>query len=146
MWNETDLAYAAGIIDGEGCIYIDRYKDKRRNEEKNMNYVLRVKVAMTDLIAPAWLLKFGGSVRTYNYKTPKFKPIHIWTINSDKAIDFLSLIFPFIKIKKAQIETAIDFQKTKSGYCCRKSSSLNVIQFREQLAVKMRQLNQREAA
>ena len=27
-WDKTDLAYAAGIIDGEGCIYIDNKKER----------------------------------------------------------------------------------------------------------------------
>lgn len=133
-----DLAYAAGIIDGEGCIYIDRFVDKRRPNTRN--YVLRVKVAMTDFEVPYWFEEmFGGFVSVYKRKDVNCRPAAIWGITNKRAIDFLNLIKPFIKIKQRQIEIAEEFEKT----ILRDKSKNRQTLLREVLFAAMQNMNQR---
>ena len=112
--DKTDLAYAAGIIDGEGCIYIDHWKDLRR--PGTINYLLRIQVAMVDKEVPYWLEgKFGGTtwlVEKSKYDGSNRKNQLVWKISNKQAIDFLSLIKPFIQVKYRQIEIAEEFDKT----------------------------------
>ena len=42
----ADLAWAAGIIDGEGSIFI--MKQQRKDRERDHNYILRISVQSTD--------------------------------------------------------------------------------------------------
>lgn len=152
-YKKTDLAYAAGLIDCDGCIYIDRFQSKKQG--RSLTYVLRVKFAQTDKQAIEYLNQlFGGSWRTYDYKNEKRlgkKPLHIWQINNRNAAKFLQIIRPYLKIKIKQSDVAIEFAETlfehgkgprKDGrdYRCLPNE---ILESREKLAIKMRQLNQR---
>jgi hypothetical protein len=60
---ETDYAYCAGLIDSDGTIYIDRFRDKRKKHGLYM-YALRIKVGQSDDDAIKWLSDvFGGKYR-----------------------------------------------------------------------------------
>ena len=149
--SETDKAYIAGIIDGEGCIYIDNWKDTRGRP--NRCYIIRVKVAMTDREVPEWLSSVvGGSCRNYDCrkKNNNHKIIYIWSYCGTKTIDFLKIIKPYLKIKHKQAEVAIEFRKTlfdnhergRSGHFL--AISKTIIKIKEKLHKQMKSLNQRE--
>ena len=114
LQNEIELAYAAGLIDGEGTIYLDRFKS-----HKTISYVVRVKIAMADKEATQWMEQiFGGKCRKYdyaNYPSNNKRPLYIWSINGKKAIAFFKDLLPYLKIKIKQAETAIAFEKTMQG-------------------------------
>ena len=102
---ETDLAYAAGIVDGEGCVYIYR--------NGNGHYSMRLSVDMTDLIAIRWLREtFGGSTYTWQ-PSGNNKRMFRWGVFGFNAQEFLRLILPYMKTKKSQAEVAIEFQDLK---------------------------------
>ncbi len=143
---KTDLAYAAGIIDGDGCIYIDRFKDKKKKHGL-YTYVLRVKVCQSDNQAVIWLSEtFGGSWREYPYHKYKYsankKPLFIWQINNMKAVELLKIIKPYMKIKIKQAETGIQYEDTLAPNTNKPMLS-KYREHKELLAVKMRDLNQR---
>jgi hypothetical protein len=89
--NEIDLAYIAGIIDGEGSIGINKIKNY--NGTNTTYYRLLVQVCMVEGCIPQWLCDAFG------------------------AVSFLKVILPYLKIKKEQAEIAIEFQsqRMKSG-------------------------------
>jgi len=108
---KTDLAYAAGIVDGEGCIAIHKQYAKRSW------FSLTVQVTSTN----EWLCEymkfmFGGTVRshpqTYNGSQ---KLIWRWTICSYKASEFLQLIMPYLNLKRPQAELGIKFQSARDS-------------------------------
>lgn len=106
---EMELAYMAGIIDGEGCITINH----ARNWECLTGYtnMLQVKVAMTNYKVPYWLLdKCGGSLR--EHQPINHKLVFIWTIGSRQAANLLNQLLPYLKITKEQAEVAIKFQES----------------------------------
>jgi len=103
----TELAYMAGIIDGEGCITINHARSWQcLSGYTNM---LQIKVAMTTYQVPYWLLdKCGGSLRE---QPSAHKLIYVWTISSRQASNLLSQLLPYLKNTKAQAEAAIKFQE-----------------------------------
>lgn len=108
----TDLAYTAGIIDGEGCIHIRKQWDKRY--KGCYKYTMMVSLASTDEWLPRWLqLAWGGSVRLNDRSkdNPKWKSAYQWQVASRIALLFLEAISPYLIIKKPQAEIAISFQK-----------------------------------
>ena len=111
---ENKLAYAAGIIDGEGCISI--YKKPIRNGQyqgKLTNYHLTVVVTQKDGKMVDWLYgNFGGSVSLHKkWERPDEKCwTHEWTLNYQNAANFLKQVLPFLVSKKKQAEIAIRFQ------------------------------------
>ena len=108
---KTDLAYVAGIFDGEGCVCL------RIN--KGRYYSLDISVANTNEWLMQWLkFAFGGNFYAMQAKTRKaqnWKPCWRWTITGNKGSSFLKLILPYLRLKKPQAELAIKFQEARRG-------------------------------
>ncbi len=104
----TDLAYVAGIIDGEGCISFSGNPTK----SSHYNYIL-VQVVNTNEWLIRWLhMAFGGRFHLRKDKREKakgWKPTYQWSIGSMDALKFLELVYPYLKIKKPQAEIAIKY-------------------------------------
>lgn len=101
----ADLAYTAGIIDGEGCIGI--YPQQKKW------FRLNVTVSNTNEWLIQWFkFNYGGHITSYpEHGTRKDK--WVWEIWTKQAGKFLELIIPYLKIKKPQAELAIRFQQQK---------------------------------
>src|SRR2546428_375255 len=70
--SDAELAYAAGLIDGEGCITIDKCGGKSRftkYKSRNAGLILRVRVYNANKRLIAFLAeRFGGAVSAARYK------------------------------------------------------------------------------
>jgi hypothetical protein len=120
LWNNTDLAYLAGLIDGEGTI---RYHEKRRKDPRSRQpdgkYLQRnwqVSVFNTNLLVLEWCRKtFGG------YLTEKGsgslpgskKTNYVWWLTSKKSRDVITACLPYLKIKKQRAEVFLSGKSTK---------------------------------
>lgn len=99
---ELRAAYAAGIIDGEGCITASF-----RPEYGEYGQV-RVCVGNTDEAMIKWLQQhFGGSV--YNY--PTTKKMFQWHIFCKNAEKFLRIVLPYLITKKEEALIALELRK-----------------------------------
>jgi hypothetical protein len=89
-----ELAYAAGLFDGEGSISLVRQKNNRSHSPQ-------VAVASTDHEVLDWLQKrFGGSIVTKQpYKT-NHSVSYDWRLTDRRALNFLQLIRPFLVIER----------------------------------------------
>jgi hypothetical protein len=115
---KIDLAYMAGVFDGEGCICIS--KAMPREGRHHPGYHLECAVSMANEYLPAlFRFCFGGSIYLYQHKNPKHKPTWEWHISARKARAFLMRILPYLTIKKGEAELAIKFQNAKrnGGRC-----------------------------
>lgn len=116
---KTDLAYTAGIIDGEGWVSLGRNGGIKG--DKSISLVIGVENTNEWLIR--WLhFAFGGNFNTIRIRTPQRQPIWRWTLSANKALEFLNLIYPYLRIKKPQADIAIKFQERKMKRQCRKLS------------------------
>lgn len=103
-------AYAAGIIDGEGTVGIERKQVKERHSHR-----VYVCVGNTNADIIEWLHdNFGGNTMYNKDRGDKNNDIHMWQTSSSNAIDFLKFVYPYLIIKKYQAETAFRFQETIS--------------------------------
>lgn len=108
----TDIAYVAGLFDGEG--YVDIYQASTSKNSKSPSLMLRVIISQKDGGIMNWLEeKFGGYVRMEKRKESW---IYRWDIRSQQAKQFLESILPFLKIKTAQVKLAIEFEEVKGKY------------------------------
>jgi hypothetical protein len=113
MLTIADLAWTAGIIDGEGSIFV--MKQKREDRDRDTNYILRVSVQSTDPHMTSELkamfpdgAEFSVAVdkRENNSNTMK------WQVSGRRAAKFLKEILPFMRVKHKQAELAVEFQTT----------------------------------
>jgi hypothetical protein len=90
--NQREIrAYAAGIIDGEGNIYVARTRT---------GYV-RVSVRNTNLEVLEWLREqFGGQIAHNRDDRPNRRPCFTWYLNYQDSLEFLSLVEPYLIIKR----------------------------------------------
>ena len=106
----TDLAYTAGIIDGEGSILVEKLLNKSRKENQ-VRHCLRVNVTNTDYNLIIWLKEnFGGSI--WSYDLPSYRKCYHWKLNGVKASAFLKSLLPYLKVKQQQAKLAVSFQET----------------------------------
>jgi len=97
-----EIAYLAGLFDGEGCISIQQSK----NVKGIFNYCLKLIVHMNckeiiDILQET----FGGSVYIRKDKS------YAWECTGTEADETLKLIVPYLIEKKKQAELGIDYSE-----------------------------------
>lgn len=105
-WTETELAYAAGCVDGEGNIEIRM----RYNKKGTRHHTCQVSISNTDLRMLLWLhARFDGVVSPQKRKphSEKHKPVHIWYLSTRSCGDFLAAIRPYLVIKGEQADLVL---------------------------------------
>lgn len=111
-----ELAYAAGLFDGEGhiIIYRNNKKQTERYKMKSPFYQLICGLTNTDKKMIDFLYERWGaskSIRERHKNHPTWKTCYGWTIQSNMAMNFLKDIFPWLITKKEKAKIAIEFQE-----------------------------------
>ena len=110
--SSVSLAWAAGIIDGEGWIGISypKVRGKRRHR-------LCISVANTNPRLPEMMQDlFGGSIsREMKKAKPGRKQQWVWQVSAFKAASVLRAIRPFVIGKVEEVQVALEYAGTISG-------------------------------
>lgn len=99
----AELAYTAGLFDGEGCIYFNKRLKGHHIPQ------LFVTVTNTDLDVLYWLKEtYGGSVSRHTKGTLAHKESWSWAMGGNPmSRAFLGQIVPYLKIKRLKAIRAI---------------------------------------
>lgn len=117
---ETEKAYLAGLIDGEGCIFISKYRGKNNVSPV---YNLRVIVAMSEKEILEDMQKITGAGRvhynpTVSKKRENWSEMWQWITTATADVKaLLDAIYPYLRIKKSQADTALQFIQVGSTHC-----------------------------
>ena len=113
MVKQSDRAYAAGFFDGEGCVHIQMLK-KRVGQRRSPSYQLTL---VLDQVDPAPLMHiqsiFGGRVRCRMRKNGNRRAQFTLAFYGPQAARFLKQIRPFLIVKAAQADIALEFARKK---------------------------------
>ena len=96
-----DLAYLAGLLDGEGCVGI--YEN---HENGGMHYDYNLTIANSFRPVLDWVQETTRIGTVYEKKHPNthLKDMYVWTVHKMGDIhSFLLMVEPYIKIKKEQV-------------------------------------------
>ena len=124
-----DVAYLAGIIDGEGCIMVAAGTGRWHKQHQ-----LRVTVSGTSLDLMLYLhKKFGARLTRVKRYSEKWKPgfASMWYSNNAKQI--VEMVYPYLRVKKRQAEVALRWPCDKSRQP----------EFRQVLYEELRRLNRK---
>lgn len=111
MDKKSKIAYAAGIIDGEGYIGIKVYKPNKNNGTINYTYLPRIVIKMNSgQIMDFFRSMFGGAVNLTPQKDSGYFPGFVWELTGSSATKVLKQLLPFLRTKKKQAEAAIRLQ------------------------------------
>ena len=116
---QTDVAYIAGLFDGEGSITYKQYMRKRKGQKKAYpTWSIRMEMAMTEksaLILVQGILKVGTiNEKRYRSKYAKgWKKQWRWQCQYRDAYYVSRLIFPFAHVKLAGVQKIIEHYSNK---------------------------------
>ena len=115
----SDIAYIAGLFDGEGCVTCKQKKTKRNDRGGKVynQWYIRCEISMTDKAVIEWLqetLGVGWSAeKRYNNK-PKYKRQWRWCCGYRDALTFAKLVWPYAQVKLHKIEQIIDHYEPRA--------------------------------
>lgn len=111
---KIEIAWAAGLVDGEGCIYIARKKAGGANGAKTDSFVLGIKVTMTHRLTIERLQRIfmEGNIHVVTAPAnPKWKQAYSFVAQSRRAESVIKKLLPYLTAKKAEAELALKFMQ-----------------------------------
>jgi len=142
---KTDLAWAAGFFDGEGCVHLKRdYNGKQKQLKLIPTYSLRLMITNTHLASlerVREILNIGSLRPLAHYgEGPEGKQRWEWRAASKQAESVLRLLMPYLTTKREQATLAILSRKYQQRVGAMKlNPNLNKI---EDIRVEISGLNQ----
>jgi hypothetical protein len=101
-WSETETAYLAGLVDGEGCIQIRQVKQKP--------YMIWLVISNTDKAVMEWVESmFGAGLYVRLPQNVRWKTCYHVRVQGERACILLRRLVPFLRIKRQKAETAIKY-------------------------------------
>ena len=107
---KLDIAYIAGLFDGEGNVSYKKYPKKRKGVKKDyMTWNIRLEISMIDKNIIE-LVHETLMVGTVHEKPPRKgrKMQYRWRCSHRDALHVCKLLWPYVIIKLHQIEKIID--------------------------------------
>jgi len=103
-WSDVDLAYLAGVIDGEGSFGI-----VKRTEGSVASYRLRLYITNSSQELMSWVKdRFGG--RVHSRTKPSGTIVHQW-VSTDLAVESVTrAVAPYLLVKRRHAEVALRFR------------------------------------
>lgn len=108
----ADIAYIAGLFDGEGCVSVSSgiwKRPGRANINIRTQHSLNVTIANQHVPTLNYIKKVTGLGRVYRDRPNK--PNYKWCLGCTRAMEFLKVILPYLKIKHPQAELGIKLQE-----------------------------------
>lgn len=115
MSKQTKVAYAAGIIDGEGSFSISKQYSRRKDiyntKVKKCWHRLRIQICNTNKEVLYWFKETFGGLVFETKPTVTGKPVYHWNLGivEQNTENFLLAIIPYLIIKKQQALLALEF-------------------------------------
>ena len=108
----VEIAYIAGLFDGEGNIMCKQYMRKKSNNKKAyLIWYIRAEVAMAEEETIKWLHETLGmgwvAPKRYHCK-PKWKPQWRWCCGYRDCLKFAKLIIPYARVKRKVLQKVIN--------------------------------------
>jgi hypothetical protein len=113
LYSNTDLAYIAGFIDGEGTVSL------KKNGMKWPTVLPYILVTNTNLAILEWIkltLDCGGDIYRKRSTSEKWKEAYVLRYNTCDTRKVLPLICPYLKLKLKQAELIFEFEKIGSVF------------------------------
>jgi hypothetical protein len=109
-YDPVDLAYVAGIVDGEGTIGISMTKPY--GSRVSPYFRSYCAVVMTDPTVPYFMYGlFGGSIHTYKGRQEQHKATTHWRSSGKITTEVCRLLLPYLKVKQHQAKLVIEFNE-----------------------------------
>lgn len=104
MITDIDKAYLAGMIDGEGAIYICKYVRKDHGRVYSVNsFIADVSISNTNLAVIEWMQSlWGGYLNARKPRESRYRINYQLVWRRDAALRIIEDVLPYLRIKKVQ--------------------------------------------
>jgi len=109
---QTNYAYAAGYVDGDGCFYIGKILPKRRLSYKFPVSIVVVSVNIN--ILNIFKNLYGGSIHSNKKIIEEHRQLHYYTLRKQDSFNFINKIYDFLVEKKEEAEIMLSFIKSNN--------------------------------
>lgn len=107
-WRSEELAYLAGIIDGEGSI--EARIGSRRPSDLSIRLVVgNVHRGLIEYLLATW----GGTMRTQVHG--RYRPIYTWNLSLRAARPVMEAVLPYLIVKRRQVELVLELASLTGG-------------------------------
>ena len=114
---DTDIAYIAGLIDGEG--YIGIKKSSVRKDCVNPNYHARIQIRMVEEQAIKFIAEtLGGSYYKEKAHCNNGRPLYCYQASDKIAEETLKKVLPYLKVKEHSAKKVLELRELQKN--CRK--------------------------
>lgn len=135
-----DIIYLAGLVDGDGCFFIDERisRDGRTTQSYTMNLGIScIEKSLIDWIHGV----FGGYISHWKKKPPR-RDLYSVNFGGNRLTQITEILLPFLKLKKPHAENMLKIRKTYDGIGGRYiKPSQESIDIRHECFLKSRELN-----
>ena len=142
----AQLAYLAGLVDGEGCFYVGKVKQGRYGNGWQFHTCLTI--CSCDEIIIVWLENTFGGVRESRYRwtsqKTNYRPVFNWRAQGPMLDYLCPLIYPYLIIKRKQCEVMLQIRATYANIGSKRLPEA-IANKRIELIAEMRTLNSRFA-
>lgn len=111
MNRREQLAWLAGLIDGEGCISLTRRSPQRKNRCVSPNYRLILKVSMCHLATVRRCREITGlgTLQMQEAQKQHYTSAFTWFCNATDAELVIEAVLPWLVTKREEALVALDF-------------------------------------
>ena len=112
--NKTDLAYIAGIIDGEGYVGIKRATV--RKDCASRSYHARIQIRMVDESAIAFIARtLGGTYYREVRDIDKHRALYCFSASDALAASILRAVLPYLRVKRGVADIVIELRAMQAN-------------------------------
>lgn len=110
MKEEIEMAYAAGILDGDGSFSLLLHRSVTKNSWRSFYYpciqLSNAIKGMSEFLHD----KFGGSLRIKKPQQKHHKILYVWSLRSREGCkSLIEKLMPYLKLKKDQAKLMLNF-------------------------------------
>lgn len=118
--NKVQMAYLAGLIDGEGNIAIQT-RAAGNHGTRQRSYINYLRVANTDIRMLEWIRETTGygTISSDVRQRGNRRQCYQWICAARQAEEILRAVFPYLVIKKEQAALVFEFRATFIVRHCR---------------------------
>lgn len=112
---KTDIAYIAGLVDGEGYIGIKKDRGYKCQERTTPGFHARIQIRMVDEDAIKFISEsLGGWYYKEKPNCAQGRPLYCYQATDKRAEEIIKTIAPYLKIKKNVADAVIQFRALQS--------------------------------
>ena len=113
---KIEIAYIAGLIDGEGYIGIKKTKAYKSQGRQTPGYHARIQIRMVDEPAIKFIAEsLGGWYYKEKPRVAKGRPLYCYQASDKKAEQILQTVLPYLRVKKISAETVLNLRKLQAS-------------------------------